>query len=438
MRLSIIVPVLDEAPRVRAMLDALQPLRAAGHEVIVVDGGSADGTFDVAAPLADRAVRAPRGRAVQMNVGAAIATGNVLVFLHADCRLPPDADRAIGSALARGSRWGRFDVELEGASRELPMVAAFMNARSGASGIATGDQAMFVERATFDAIGGFPALPLMEDVAISRTLKRCAGAPARLTERVVVSGRRWDAHGAWRTILSMWALRWAYWRGADPRELARRYYGVAPRHPPTLQVFAKAPVPGRVKTRLAQTIGAEAAVSTYRALAERTLATAAAARRAGVVGAIELWLDPESDPAAIAPWRDRFGVTIETQTGDDLGARMRNALRASLARGVPALLIGTDVPGYDVVYLAHAASALERYHAVIGPAEDGGYVLVGLARDVDVFGGIPWSTPEVMAATRTRLAAAGANHIELPPLWDVDSHEDYLRWRKCPLAGVAT
>ena len=438
MKLSIIVPVLDEAPRVRAALDVLQPLRAAGHEVIVVDGGSADGTLNVAAPLADRTVEAPRGRAVQMNVGAAIATGNVLVFLHADCRLPPDADRAIGSALARRSRWGRFDVALEGASRELPMVAAFMNARSGASGIATGDQAMFVERASFDAIGGFPALPLMEDVAISRTLKRFAGPPARLAERVVASGRRWDAHGTWRTILSMWAMRWAYWRGADPRELARRYYGVAARNPPTLQVFAKAPVPGRVKTRLARTIGAEAAASTYRALAERTLATAAAARRAGVVGVIELWLDPESDPAAIAPWRDRFGVTIETQAGDDLGARMRNALRSSLARGVPALLIGTDVPGYDVAYIARAAAALERHDAVVGPAEDGGYVLVGLTRDIDVFGSVPWSTPEVMAATRAKLAAAAASHVELPPLWDVDNVDDYVRWREHPAAMAAT
>jgi hypothetical protein len=269
----------------------------------------------------------------------------------------------------------------------------------------------------------------MEDIAISRTLKRFAGPPARLNERVVASGRRWDTCGAWRTILSMWALRWAYWRGAKVRDLARRYYGVEPRDPPTLQVFAKAPVPGRVKTRLARTLGAEAAASTYRALAERTLATAAAARRAGVVGAIELWLDPESDPAAIAPWRDRYDVTIETQAGDDLGARMRNALRSSTTRGVPALLVGTDVPGFDVAYLARAAAALERHDAVVGPAEDGGYVLIGLARDVDVFGGIPWSTPTVMAATRARLAAAGASYVELPPLWDVDTHDDFLRWR---------
>jgi rSAM/selenodomain-associated transferase 2/rSAM/selenodomain-associated transferase 1 len=438
MKLSIVVPVLDEAERIHTALAPLQPFRTAGHELLVVDGGSRDGTFEAALPLADRVLQAPRGRAVQMNVGASVATGDVLLFLHADCRLPPSADVAIAGALARGRAWGRFDVTLDGDSRALPMVASFMNVRSAVTGICTGDQAMFVERATFDAIGGFPALPLMEDIAISRTLKRLAGPPARLTERVVASGRRWDTHGAWPTILSMWALRWTYWRGADVRDLARRYYGAVPRHPPTLQVFAKAPVPGRVKTRLARTIGTEAATAAYRALAERTLATAAAARRAGVAGAIELWLDPESDPAAIAPWRDRYGVTIETQAGDDLGSRMHSALRSSIARGVPALLVGTDVPGYDVAYLAHAAAALERHDAVIGPAEDGGYVLIGLARDIDVFGGVPWSTSEVMASTCARLAAAGASHVELPPLWDVDTVDDFLRWHDRPLAMAAS
>jgi rSAM/selenodomain-associated transferase 2/rSAM/selenodomain-associated transferase 1 len=436
-KLSIVVPVLDEAERIGAALAPLQPFRDAGHELVVVDGGSRDGTFAAAAPLADRVLLAPRGRAVQMNVGAAVATGDVLLFLHADCRLPVHADAAIARALSRGRTWGRFDVTLDGSSRTLPMVASFMNVRSAATGICTGDQAIFVERATFAAFGGFPALPLMEDIAISLTLKRLAGPPARLTEHVVVSGRRWDANGAWPTIRSMWALRWAYWRGADPRELAKRYYGVEPRDPPTLQVFAKAPVPGRVKTRLARTIGDDAAAAAYRALAERTLATAETAGRAGVVGAVELWLDPESDPAAIAPWRERYGVTIETQAGDDLGARMHHALRTSIARGHSALLIGTDVPGYDVAYLARAAAELERHDAVIGPADDGGYVLIGLARDIDVFRGVPWSTPDVMTATRARLAAARASHAELPPLWDVDTHDDFLRWCDRPVTEVA-
>lgn len=139
MKLSIVVPVLDEAERIRTALAPLQPFRTAGHELLVVDGGSRDGTFEAVVPLADRVLQAPRGRAVQMNVGASVATGDVLLFLHADCRLPPGADVAIAGALARGRAWGRFDVTLDGDARTLPMVAAFMNARSAATGICTGD-----------------------------------------------------------------------------------------------------------------------------------------------------------------------------------------------------------------------------------------------------------------------------------------------------------
>jgi len=432
-KLSIVVPVLDEAERIGAALAPLQPLRAAGHEVLVVDGGSRDGSAERAGPLADRVLASPRGRGVQMNVGAAIATGDALLFLHADCRLPPRADTAIAGAIAGGHRWGRFDVTLDGRSRALPMVAAFMNARSAATGICTGDQALFVERRTFAAIGGFPPIALMEDVAISRLLKRRAGPPARLRERVVASGRRWDRDGAWPTIRSMWSLRWAYWRGTDPRELARRYCGVEPSLVPDLLVFAKAPVPGHVKTRLAQSIGNEAAALAYRVLAERTLQIAAAARRAGVVDGIEIWLDPDSDPVSVATWSERHDARVHCQQGDGLGARMRHALRSSLARARPALLIGTDVPGYDVAYLARAAAALASHDAVVGPAEDGGYVLIGLARDLDVFGGVQWSTPQVLEQTRERLALAAASHALLPPLWDVDTHDDYLRWREsCP------
>jgi hypothetical protein len=317
------------------------------------------------------------------------------------------------------------------------MVAAMMNARSAATGICTGDQAMFASRAAFEAVGGFPPIALMEDIAISRLLKARAGPPARLRERVDASGRRWDRDGAWRTIRSMWTLRWAYWRGADPRDLARRYYGTEPSGAPQLLVFAKAPVPGRVKTRLARTIGDEAAALVYRALAERTLATAAAARRAGVVADVELWIDPDSDAAAVEPWRERYGATIERQAGADLGERMRHALRASLAHGRPALLIGTDVPGYDVAYLAAAAATLERRDAVIGPAMDGGYVLIGLARDVDAFAGVQWSTAGVLAATRARLTAAGASHDELASLRDVDTYDDYLQWQARPTIGAS-
>ena len=435
MRLSVIVPALDEAAAIAGCLASLAPLRAAGHEVIVVDGGSADDTAARARAHADRLLRAPRGRATQMNAGAASAQGDALIFLHADTRLPPDAAAAVAAALAGGAQWGRFDVAIDGRSRLLPVVAAAMNARSRLSGIATGDQAMFMRRDAFARAGGFPAQPLMEDIALSAALKRVAGPPACVRTRAVTSGRRWDTHGALRTIVAMWRLRYAYWRGVSPHALAARYEAAAASALPRLLVFAKEPVAGRVKTRLAAAIGGPAAAGVYLELAERTLAAAAAAHAAGVVGAVELWCDPAADRPAFVAWRDRYGVALHAQRGGDLGARMQGALAAALARGTPALLVGTDCPGLDVAYIARAAAALATRDAVLGPADDGGYVLIGLARDLDVFGGMSWSTATVMAATRARLDALGATFAELPPLWDVDTPADLARYRETQRAA---
>ena len=214
-RLSVVVPALNEARGIRAALEALAPLRSRGHEVIVVDGGSSDRTAEIAAGLCDRVLRAPRGRAAQMNEGARVATGDVLVFLHADTRLPPRADQLI----PHSSTWGRFDVEIAGRHPLLKVVACAMNLRSRLTGIATGDQAMFVQRDTFP---GFPEIALMEDVAFSRAMKR-RGRPACLRSRVVTSGRRWESRGVLRTVALMWRLRLAYFLGARPDVLARRY-----------------------------------------------------------------------------------------------------------------------------------------------------------------------------------------------------------------------
>ncbi len=223
LRLSIVVPVLDEAPRIVALLQALAPLRAAGAQVIVADGGSSDGSAELAAAWADAVISAPRGRALQMNAGAARASAPVLLFLHADTRLPAAAMAAIDAALAGGRAvWGRFDVRIAGRSRWLPVVAAFMNARSRLSGIATGDQAIFVTRQAWQAVGGFPVQPLMEDIELSRRLKALS-SPACLRDKVLTSGRRWDQRGTWRTMLLMWRLRWLYWRGTPAETLARMY-----------------------------------------------------------------------------------------------------------------------------------------------------------------------------------------------------------------------
>jgi rSAM/selenodomain-associated transferase 2 len=218
-RLSIIVPMLDEAPGIAATLRALRPLAA---EIIAVDGGSSDDTVAVATLHADRVLVAPRGRARQMNAGAAAATGEVLLFLHADTELPPGGERLVFAAIDEGAVWGRFDVRIAGRSRWLPVVAALMNLRSRLTGIATGDQAIFVRRDAFVAVGGFPEQPLMEDIALSARLGRI-GRPACLRARVITSGRRWEAGGVWHTILLMWSLRLRYFLGAPPERLARDY-----------------------------------------------------------------------------------------------------------------------------------------------------------------------------------------------------------------------
>ena len=219
--LSIVVPVLDEASGIGATLESLRELRARGCEVVVVDGGSRDATREIAAPLADRLVESPRGRAAQMNAGARAASGDILLFLHADTWLAPGADQSLRLGLRRtGARWGRFDVAITGSSPMLRVVARFMNARSRVTGIATGDQAIFVRRDAFESVGGYPEIPLMEDIALSKRLKGLS-PPLCLRERVVTSGRRWERHGTLRTILLMWRLRSAYALGADPRRLAR-------------------------------------------------------------------------------------------------------------------------------------------------------------------------------------------------------------------------
>ena len=222
--LSIVVPTLNEAAGIVAFLESLQPLRERGVELILADGGSRDGTASLATPLVDRVVSSPRGRAVQMNAGAAIAAGGILLFLHADCVLPGDADLLIARGLQESNRrWGRFDVRLTGKALLLRAVETTMNWRSRLTGICTGDQGLFVDRPLFESIGTFPEIPLMEDIALSRTLKRHS-APLCLAARVTASSRRWEKQGIWRTIVLMWRLRLAYFFGAEPDRLAEIYH----------------------------------------------------------------------------------------------------------------------------------------------------------------------------------------------------------------------
>ncbi|MBF0256324.1 MAG: TIGR04283 family arsenosugar biosynthesis glycosyltransferase [Gammaproteobacteria bacterium] len=221
MPLSLIIPTCNEGRSIRATLLALQSLRANGNELILVDGGSEDDTQAIARPLVDRLLVTAPGRGGQMAAGAEVARQPILWFLHADTLAPVQADRLIESALADAG-WGRFDVRLTGAHPLFRLIERLINLRSCLSGIATGDQGIFLRVELYQAIGGMPDQPLMEDVELSRRLKR-HGRPVCLKPPLVTSSRRWEQHGILRTVVLMWWLRAAYALGVPAERLARWY-----------------------------------------------------------------------------------------------------------------------------------------------------------------------------------------------------------------------
>jgi len=221
-QLSIIIPVVNEAGQIALKLHALQTLRNR-CQLLLVDGGSNDRSAEIAKSLVDQVLHSPRGRARQMNCGAAGAQADVLLFLHADTRLPDNAVNLIMQAVADGYHWGRFDVSFDNPQPIFRLIAFMMNRRSRLTGIATGDQALFITRQAFQAVAGFPDIALMEDIAISTRLKKL-GRPCCIDAKVVTSARRWQQQGIFTTILLMWRLRLRYFFGADPIDLAARYY----------------------------------------------------------------------------------------------------------------------------------------------------------------------------------------------------------------------
>jgi len=217
------VPVLNEATYLPRQLAALQSWREAGHEVIVVDGGSDDASADIATPLVDKLIVSKRGRATQMNKGAALASHDWLVFLHVDTRFSETAMNSLQAVFQQGDiDWGRFNVRLSGGHILFGLVATLMNIRSRLTGIATGDQAIFVRRTIFEHVGGFPDIALMEDISFSHMLKKIS-APYCIRDKVTTSSRRWREQGVLRTIFMMWSLRLRYFLGTSPRLLAKRY-----------------------------------------------------------------------------------------------------------------------------------------------------------------------------------------------------------------------
>lgn len=222
MKVSIIIPVLNEAEHIADTLISLASYRSQGHEVVVIDGGSNDDTVSISQQYADRVLRSDAGRAMQMNSGIDEASGDALLFLHADTRLPADAVAKLIHALEDGYFWGRFNVRLSGKHFMFRIIERMMNLRSCITGIATGDQAIFVSHESIEIVGAYPRLPLMEDIVFSKRLREL-GRPACIRQQVVTSSRRWEDKGILRTMLLMWRLRLLFFLGVPADRLARQY-----------------------------------------------------------------------------------------------------------------------------------------------------------------------------------------------------------------------
>ncbi len=221
-KISIIIPVLDEAVNLSRLNDCLQAVQQQGHEVIIVDGGSRDNTLSIAYQITGTVIVSMPGRALQMNSGAAIASGELLLFLHADTFLPENALKIISDLSRKKNTWGRFDVRLSSSRFVFRLIEGLMNLRSCVTSIATGDQAIFIEGNLFEQVGGFPEIALMEDIEISRRLKKIA-RPVCIKQKVITSSRRWENNGVVATVLLMWKLRLYYFFGVSPEKLKQLY-----------------------------------------------------------------------------------------------------------------------------------------------------------------------------------------------------------------------
>ncbi len=421
-----VIPTLNESGHVEQLLAQLQPLRARGHELILVDGGSTDNTLLLAENRADKILQCKPGRARQLNHGAKAATGDVLWFVHVDTVIPPNADTCINEALRNSGRvWGRFNISLSGRHPLFRIIETMMNLRSRLSGIATGDQGIFVIRSAFESAGGFREIALMEDICISQQMKQ-QSRPVCLRSRLISSSRRWEQHGILKTVLLMWWLRLAFFLGVRADTLARWYsYKTIDSARAAILVFAKAPEPGKVMTRLIPALGEKGAANLHAHMLESSIQ-----RLKDLPGIdVQLWCAPDTSHALFTECRVRYGISLHSQEGADLGERMSHAFNKVLKDYGRVVLIGTDCPELNADDIRESLDKLEQgCDAVLGPAIDGGYVLIALRQSSPyLFQSMQWGSDHVLNDTRDRLRALGWRWHELSERHDIDRPEDLDR-----------
>ena len=437
---SIIIPVLNEEKILESSLNSLQILRKNNCEIIVVDGGSSDRSPEIAIPRVDKFLVSRPGRAHQMNFGAEHSRGKILVFLHADSQI---STQAISQMVEKTDNlnyfWGWFRLTFDNSSPVLLLVSFFMMLRAKITKICTGDQTFFISSKLFKSVGGFPSIPIMEDVAMSKTL-RVLVTPIQLRIKTLSSARRWKQEGVYRTIVFMWYLRLLYWLGVSPNKLVEKYYpkkiekGAAEKSQVAYKysnidilLFARLPVLGKVKTRLRDALPETKILALYEAMFKRVASLLDESKLAQV----QLWLDTDSASANEFVLDLSESFKMNEQVGRDLGEKMNFAINESLAskNSKCALLIGSDCPAITYDYLNKALRLLSGgTELVLGPAEDGGYVLIGVNKSYpELFQGIKWGGDEVLEKTIQKAKNIGVDYVCLESLWDVDRPDDLGR-----------
>jgi rSAM/selenodomain-associated transferase 2/rSAM/selenodomain-associated transferase 1 len=436
--LSVVIPTLDEAERLPGLLQDLNELAESGGlekdpgqdgperitmDIIVVDGGSTDHTPEIAKAAGAVVVTTSPGRGRQLRRGAEATSGRWLFFVHADSRLGPEARTEIRRFLSEDhcESFAHLRFALDSPRRVHRIVEAGQRIRQRLFGLVYGDQGLVVSRTLYDRVGGHPEWPVMEDVGVIDRLNG-VGRRRELSAELVTSPRRYDAEGAVRARLRNAALITLFRLGFPPARLARWYRSrrTGARH--TVVVFAKAPTPGRVKTRLAADIGAKEATRIYRTLGRHTVD----ALRRGP-WRLMVYVDPPDSNALseVRSWLDLDGIASRPQASGDLGRRMARAFEECFDDADAVCVVGTDIPGIDAATVARGFAALDRAGAVFGPATDGGYYLVGLDRPrPGLFDGIEWSTASVLDETLERARRAGVPVALLDAKTDVDTLAD--------------
>ncbi len=427
--LGIVIPALDEEEALPSLLEDLSWL-SLDYRIVVADGGSSDQTRCLALEAGCRVVDAPRGRGRQLNAGASVLDTRWILFLHADVRFPVETARALERWLASPppEEAAVFRFRMDAGGFGWRAIEIGQRVRERLTGLSYGDQGLIISRERFDSVGGFPEFPVMEDVEMVRKL-RARGGLARIDAPVLSSARRYREDGPFRGWVRNALLIALYGAGVSAERLAPLYPARVNAAPPrpvgrrVLLVFAKAPVPGKVKTRLAEAIGEEEAAAIYRRLGQEVVDGVREGNYQTVIA-----FDPPDSAKEVREWLGPNELVFVPQSEGNLGDRLTEAFRNAFADADTVCVIGTDAPGVNRALVERAFAELERpggAQVVVGPAMDGGYYLLALRRPVDtLFRDIPWSTDRVLERTLERIRRAGLSVALLEPLSDIDRLED--------------